>query len=143
MPRRLIPQYMNRSNCVLANFEEVTSAPLILLLFFIVKKRFRDNCVIYITYYSRKLFMYLLINMKYSLETHSLLTIALANVTKMLHKHTIEILQNHPIQPNMCPIDESLNVMATLWSANCSSIEMKTANNQHHAFVNGCVVYLK
>lgn len=65
-----------------------------------------------------------------------LLIIAPANVIKTQHKHTIEILRNHLIQLNMCPIDGLLSAMAVPWLEDCSSIEMRIVNNQHREIAN-------
>lgn len=50
----------------------------------------------------------------------------------MLHIHTTEIEQSHRIRPDMCPIIELYNEEVVLVSIDCSSNEMRIANNQHH-----------
>lgn len=60
----------------------------------------------------------------------------------MRHKHTIEILQNRPIRPNMCPIDGWLNVMAVLWLGDYSSSGMRIVNSQHRGIASDCEGFL-
>jgi hypothetical protein len=50
----------------------------------------------------------------------------------MLHIHTTEMKQTHPILLGTCPTDEWCNAAAVHELTNCSSIEMRTAGNQLH-----------
>lgn len=60
----------------------------------------------------------------------------------MRHKHIIEIRQNHPIQLNMCPTNESLNVMAVLWLEGYSSNGMRIVNSQRRVIASDCEEFL-
>lgn len=76
-------------------------------------------------------------------ESLSLAIIVHASVTKTLHKRIVEKRQNHPIQPDMCPIIESYISNSVLWLIDCSSSEMKIEDNRHHAFAAACVGFLE
>lgn len=78
------------------------------------------------------------------IQPESLFPVAIvrANVTKRLHRHTIEKRQNHLIRPDMCPIIELYSVNSVLWSINCSSSGRKIEDNQRRAFVIVCVGFL-
>lgn len=65
-------------------------------------------------------------------ESPFLATAPRASVTKTLRIHTTETEQNHRIRPDMCPIIELYNEGAVHVSRDCSSNEMRIANNQHH-----------
>lgn len=71
-----------------------------------------------------------------SLENPFLEEVFRANAKEMRHTRTIEILQNHLIQQDMCPKVELYSIVEVLGSINYSSSEMKIANNPHHALVN-------
>lgn len=67
-------------------------------------------------------------------ENHFLEEVFHANEGEMQRKHRVEKSQSHQIQQDTYPKVELYRKVEVLESINCSSIEMKTANNPRHAF---------